>query len=546
MKAALKRNAIRLMSLPPLARTMNRVLNQAPVIFTLHRHAKPELGIGGHDPAVLRKQLEFVLRNGYRAVTMDLIDAWVNGEDMDMTNTVAFTFDDGYRDQAELIREVFLPLGVPASMFLITGFIDGRLWPWDTRIKWLIHHAPARPGEIIVGSVGRRERLGHDGVARRQFAHRVISELEQQSPARLEAAIEELASALQMEIPHNPPDCHSPMSWNDARELEKSGVRFGSHSHSHYVFTGLNRAEANDQIRTARARLESELNSPLKTFGYPIGHRSNFTGRELKILREAGHTSAVTMTPGVVNRGEPEGAYRNYVINRYGMPNELEDFLQCVSWIERIKDSAAAVSPRKLVRKRFGSPRGMLETLQTGAVYHLGRLRVTEDIEWSRVQRLVFICRGNVCRSPFAEAVAREHGIPAVSVGMETNPGTRVNPIASRIALELGVDMTEHTSHRFDPAQLRDGDLVLGMEPAHLTEAGADIAAENVQWTLLGLHLRSAKVAYIADPYGSSDAYHRRCFGMIHAAVDALAANRLRSSQGAQSTSRQPSRTPTP
>ena len=523
MKATLKRSAIRMMSLPPLFRAMNRALNRAPVIFTLHRRASPEHGIGGHDPAVLKKQLEFVLLNGFKAVTMDVIDDWVNGEDMDMTNTVAFTFDDGYRDQAELIREVFAPLGVPASMFLITDFIDGKLWPWDTRIKWLIHYAAAGTAELVVPSTGLGDRLERDSTARRQLAHRVISQLEQHSPVLVEAAIQELATALGVEVPANPPTCHSPMTWDDARRLEKSGIRFGSHSQSHYVFSGLNRAEAEQQIRTARLRLQSELTGPLRTFGYPIGNRWNFTGRELKILRDAGHTSAVTMTPGIVERPEPGQAYPNYVINRYGMPDEMESFVQSVSWIERLQDRARAASPRSLIRQRYGSPRGMLKVLRTGLDYRLGRIQVTEEIQWPKVQRLVFLCQGNVCRSPCAEAIALQFGVPAVSFGVTTKPGTRVNPIASRIALEMGVDMTEHTSQCFDLAQLREGDLILGMEPAHLSGVSDHLDGRKVQWTLLGLQLPGIKVPYLADPYGLSDAYHRRCFGIIRKAVEVIA-----------------------
>jgi protein-tyrosine-phosphatase/peptidoglycan/xylan/chitin deacetylase (PgdA/CDA1 family) len=520
MKAALKRNAIRLMSLPPLARTMNRVLNRAPVIFTLHRRANPEHGIGGHDAAVLRKQLEFMLGNGYRAVTMDVIDAWVNGEDMDMTNTVAFTFDDGYRDQAELIRDVFLPLGVPASVFLITGFVDGRLWPWDARISWLVHHAKPAAKDLHLPATGLRTRCEPDLAARRQLVHQLISHLQHRAPDTLESAIRELAKSLDMEIPATPPECHAPLGWEETRALEKSGIRFGSHTQSHYIVSTLTLDQAQREILDAKQNLEAELAAPLTTFAYPIGTRRDYSGGELRVLADAGYTAAVTMTPGIVDRREPGNAYGSLSIHRFGMPDDLEDFVQYLSWIERLKEGIRAVSPRTWIDRRHGSREAMVESWQTNLDHRLGRLKVSSAVDWSKVRRLVFICQGNVCRSPFAEAVAREHGIPSVSFGLKTNPGTRVNPIASRIALELGVDMTEHTSQRFDPAQLRDGDLALGMEPVHLAQARADIGAKDVQWTLIGLHLRSGKVPYIADPYGTSDAYHRRCFGMIRAGVD--------------------------
>jgi protein-tyrosine phosphatase len=178
----------------------------------------------------------------------------------------------------------------------------------------------------------------------------------------------------------------------------------------------------------------------------------------------------------------------------------------------------------------------------------LGDPRVTDDVDWSRVKRLVFLCRGNVCRSPFAESVARQCGVPAVSRGLTTRPGTRVNPIASRVALEMGVDMTEHTSQSYDPAKLQHGDLRLCMEPAHLAEAAAGTDPKDIQLALLGLQLRSSKLPYIADPYGTSDAYHRRCFGVIRTAVQLVCSEWLKHSTEAHvaSPSRKPRETRTP
>jgi hypothetical protein len=393
IKQTIKRGAIRVMTLPGLFRLMNKALNTRPIIFTLHRKANPEFGIGGHDPAMVRKQLEFLLRHGYRMVTMDVIDAWVNGEDMDMTNTVAFTFDDGYRDQADLIREVFLPLGVPASMFLITDFIDGKDWPWD---------APHR----------------------------------------------------------NPP---------------------------------------------------------------------RLFGGELRVLADAGYTAAVTMTPGIVDRREPGNAYGSLSIHRFGMPDDLEDFVQYLSWIERLKEGIRAVSPRTWIDRRHGSREAMVESWQTNLDHRLGRLKVSSAVDWSKVRRLVFICQGNVCRSPFAEAVAREHGTPRDFLRPEDQPGHPRQP--DRIEDRAG-DGCRH-DRAYEPALRPCTTAGRRPRPRHgagppLAGVGDHIGAKDVQWTLLGLHLPKGKVPYIADPYGTSDAYHRRCFGMIRAGSRTIVSKWLR------------------
>lgn len=522
IKNAIKRGAIRIASLPPLFRLMNKALNTRPIIFALHRRANPEHGIGGHDPATVRQQLEFLLKHGYRMVTMDMIDAWVNGEDMDMTNTVAFTFDDGYRDQGELIQETFLPLGIPASMFLITNFIDGQNWPWDTKIKWLVHNAPARPIRLKVEAANLDIRLEANAAQRHRVAQRFIQNVQHSTPQMLAASIEALAAALDMNIPESPPACHKPITWNQARQLEVDGVRFGSHSLDHYIFSALSNEQADHQICASYQRVRAELNAPLSVFCYPIGGRHDFTGRELTMLPTAGYTSAVTMGPGCARRPSNTAAYGAFAIGRYGLPDDMEDFVQYASWIERVKDRARGITPANLVSSRYGSTRGLVRLANANFAHRVVRLRVSAEIDWSRVRRLVFVCDGNVCRSPFAAAVARKRGLAAVSSGLMMTQGARANPIVSRIALELGIDMTSHESRSFDPGEIQDGDLILGMESRHCRDERYSEVPADVQFGLLGLLNSGCKRAHIHDPYGLSEAYYRRCLNFIWDAVHSL------------------------
>jgi protein-tyrosine phosphatase len=136
---------------------------------------------------------------------------------------------------------------------------------------------------------------------------------------------------------------------------------------------------------------------------------------------------------------------------------------------------------------------------------------------------MVFICRGNVCRSSFAEAFALTRGVPAISFGLKTDQGTIANPVGSRIALEMGVDMTRHESRMLRREDLRAGDLVLGMEPAHLDDPRLASLPPDVQVSLLGLLDPETPRPYIHDPFGASDAYFERCLAGIRSTVEHIA-----------------------
>ena len=76
-------------------------------------------------------------------------------------------------------------------------------------------------------------------------------------------------------------------------------------------------------------------------------------------------------------------------------------------------------------------------------------------------QQLYFLCTGNSCRSQMAEGFARALA-PAdwviASAGVETHG---LNPRAVQVVAEVGIDISQHTSKRIDPAYLNSSDVVV-------------------------------------------------------------------------------------
>jgi hypothetical protein len=96
----------------------------------MHRFAMPDLGVEGHDPALLAGQLEYLRRHRYRLMSLRELLQALDERTPIRENAVVFTVDDGYADFAEVGAPVFAAYDCPVTVFLVTDFVSGRLWYW--------------------------------------------------------------------------------------------------------------------------------------------------------------------------------------------------------------------------------------------------------------------------------------------------------------------------------------------------------------------------------------------------------------------------------
>jgi protein-tyrosine phosphatase len=170
------------------------------------------------------------------------------------------------------------------------------------------------------------------------------------------------------------------------------------------------------------------------------------------------------------------------------------------------------------VERRFGGKRGLalhlLALLQMSVPWRRG----VREIDWSRVERVVFVCKGNICRSPYAAAKALALGLPAVSAGLEATRDAPADKAACAQADCRGISLAAHRTARFEDLTGSAGDLVICMEPGQLRHIRASRSGFPAQMTLLGLWAQPPR-PFIFDPYGLSGDYWKTCFDVIDDAV---------------------------
>ena len=85
---------------------------------------------------------------------------------------------------------------------------------------------------------------------------------------------------------------------------------------------------------------------------------------------------------------------------------------------------------------------------------------------------LLFVCTGNTCRSPMAEALAHKvlegrSGISVSSAGLYADPGSSATPQALETVRAMGLDLSKHRSTRLTLDMILNADQIYTMTAAH-------------------------------------------------------------------------------
>lgn len=151
------------------------------------------------------------------------------------------------------------------------------------------------------------------------------------------------------------------------------------------------------------------------------------------------------------------------------------------------------------------------------------RRRGEPELPRGPIEKVMVICQGNICRSPFAERqlATRCPQLQVRSAGLKAREGDPAQPGALRIGPEFGIDLANHAAHRLDEADVEWADLIIGMQGWHEAWIRQRWPAGRTKVRLLGDFLPSAPHA-VDDPWGGTDELFRVIFEKISRANERL------------------------
>ncbi len=296
------------------------------LVLMYHRFSLGENG-PGLPVRVFREQLEY-LTTHYQVVPLSYLAMLLASGRPVPPRTAVITIDDAYRDAYGVAFPLLRARRIPATVFVVTGFTDRTAWIWTDKLRYLVAQASA--DALQASMAGAPAEWGAGGHRSRADLTAVFNTgMKALEDHAKDEAIAGIARRLGLTVPDAPPEEFAPIDWDQAREMDQSGVEIGSHTITHPILTNVDAGRLERELSGSRARIEDELGRRVDLFCYPNG---SLNAKVRQAVRRAGYMCAVTSAPGF--NGDRSDVF---ALRRISTEPDLPRFIQSTSGFEHVK-----------------------------------------------------------------------------------------------------------------------------------------------------------------------------------------------------------------
>jgi protein-tyrosine-phosphatase len=161
---------------------------------------------------------------------------------------------------------------------------------------------------------------------------------------------------------------------------------------------------------------------------------------------------------------------------------------------------------------------------------HARRRRAAQvELERLKPRSILFVCHGNICRSPFAAAAFLRSCAPEIARGINVTSAGFIGPkrsppsAALTAASRFGVDLSAHRSALITSENLRAADLIVVMSQQQARGIRARVPPSTFVLMLGDLDPRPVNHRTILDPWGQPDGAFDESYDRIDRCVRELA-----------------------
>lgn len=240
----------------------------------------------------------------------------------------AITFDDGYRNIYRYAYPVLRRLELPATVFVVTDFLQGGRALWWDRLFAMV--ASTQRPVVRIPIQGREQWFRLVTVADKQAALRpLVRELLRLPPHQREALLTRLAEDLGIE--QRKLRTFRPLRAKHLCEMARDGIAVGDHGCSHDSFLHFSRETLMAELTESKGVLESVTRRPVRWLAYPHGE---FSHDAVEAARGARYSGAVTAVEERLN----DGIRDPFAVRRIGVVDNMS-FVRFLVAVSGLRDS---------------------------------------------------------------------------------------------------------------------------------------------------------------------------------------------------------------
>lgn len=268
-----------------------------PQVLMYHRIIDKPF-IAGLAPAEFEKQIAYIAKH-FRVVPIDVLLAELNQNNV-QPFTIALTFDDGHFDFYENAWPILQKYQLPASLYITTGFVDGKVWLWPDLLKFAMLNSVNKTiflpplGEICLDT----EHLSTSWHRLGDYCLTLPTDSRQEF-------IQQLAQKADITLPQTPVAPFTSVSWQQLDEMQQEGLDVGSHTISHPILSSLSEQNSHDELLISGRSIAQHLGRFPRGICYPNGRPTDVNDHVINQAKAIGYTYGLLARNTTIDKNNP-------------------------------------------------------------------------------------------------------------------------------------------------------------------------------------------------------------------------------------------------
>lgn len=257
-------------------------------------------------------------RRGMRCVPVREVVAALDRGDS-ARDLLAFTMDDGYRDNFTVALPLLKKHGASGTVFVESRAVEERKMSWMHRYFLVCHERGER---WFTEEYARRTKdaptkekllavLDSESARGSLYDLKRVLKYEADQDDREQTTLDVLVAAGRTDADIAP----AYLEWGQIEQMDREGIEFGAHTIHHEILSRLDTDRKRREISESTRALRAHVRGAVTTFAYPFGRPWDYDEECFELLREEGYVCACAAIDGTNDPGVDRWQLRRLPLN---------------------------------------------------------------------------------------------------------------------------------------------------------------------------------------------------------------------------------------